>query len=117
MKIAVFVVLAVISLPSYCLPVGDTKGNVTSVRVVHSGVNAGEASFQIFFENQTRDRWGCLASDGYILVRDGGLGVTPESFKMMFSVALAAQATGKVLAVDSSGTDPCINVNTAWMEN
>ncbi len=104
-------------MPSYSLPVGDTKGNVKAVRVVHSAVNNGKASFQIFFENPTRDRFQCLANDGYILVREDGVGVTLESFKMMFSIALAAQASGKVLAVDSSGTDPCINVNIAWIES
>jgi hypothetical protein len=116
-KVLISIVLILITLPSYSLPTGDTVGKVTAVRVVHSGVNNGKASFQIFFENQTRDRFGCLASDGYILVREDGFGVTIESFKMMFSIALAAQASGKVLAVDSSGTDPCINANIVWMEN
>ena len=106
-----------ISLPGYGLPTADTMGKVTSVRVVHSGVNGGKSAFQIWFEDGTRDRWGCLALQSYILVREDGLGVTPDSFKMIFSVALAAQSTGKVLAVDSNGTDPCINANSAWMIN
>lgn len=117
MKILISLILILISMPSYSLSAGDTKGKVKAVRVVHSGVNGGKASFQIWFENQTRDRFKCLSSDGYILVREDGIGVTLESFKMMFSVALAAQASGKVLTVDSAGTDPCINANTIWMEN
>ena len=117
MKLVLFISAILFSLPGYALPTGDTVGNVEAVRVVHSGVNAGKSSFQIWFKNETRDRWGCLANDGHILIREDGAGVTLESYKLLFSTALTAQSTGKVLAVDSSGTSPCINANSAWIIN
>lgn len=117
MKYIVVIFAFVMSSCVCALPVGDTKGNVKAVRVVHSAVNGGKSSFQIYFENATRDRFGCIADDGYVLVREDGIAVTMESFKMMFAIALAAQTSGKVLAVDSSSDNPCINVNIAWMEN
>lgn len=101
---------------TYALPQGDTSGTVSAVRVRNVNANEGIAAFEIWFNSVSRDRWGCLANDGYILVRQNGIGVNAESFQMMFSVALAAQTAGKKLVVDSSGTNPCLNVNNAWME-
>ena len=119
MKILIFLSAIFISISTYSLPVGDTRGNVIAIRVLHANANAGKSSFQIWFDNETHDRWGCIAGNGYVVVREDGEAVTPESYKMLFSTALAAQAAGKILVVDSasSSANPCINANTAWIEN
>lgn len=54
--------------------------------------------------------WLCIVAR----IFDSGHGVTPESFKQLFLIALTVQATGKPLALDTSGTSLCVNVNTGW---
>jgi len=93
-------------------PLGDTQGIVAAVRVRYA--TGSVQSFEVWFSQTQNDRWGCLGG-GPIIVYDNGYGVTAQSYKQIFAIALMAQQTGKVLALDSSGTNPCSNVNTAWI--
>lgn len=109
---------SLISLPFLvsALPLGDTQGKVTAVRV-QPQMN-GSNSFQVWMTDVQNDRWGCLQTNGgYITVYDTGSGNTSESYMQLFAVALTAQRLGKVLALDSAGTAPCSNVNVGWMVN
>lgn len=116
--IRVFLAIFILSVSLFShasVPAGDTSGTVEAVRVKHTG--SGALSFQIWFSTHDQDRWECLKNDGYITVSDQAETVSIESLKLMFSVALAAQVSGKKLALDSSGTNPCVSVNQAWMIN
>lgn len=93
-------------------PLGDTQGTVAAVRVLPAA--GAVKSFEVWFSQTQNDRWNCL-SQGRIVVYENGYGVTSESFKQMFSLAMLAQTSGKPLAFDSAGTNPCSNVNTAWV--
>jgi hypothetical protein len=95
------------------LPLADTQGTVSAVRVVSD--LAGEAAFQVWFSATTRDRFGCIATDGYITVRKANPSLSDENYNRIFAIALAAQSAGKPLALDSGGTDPCFNVSIGWM--
>lgn len=92
------------------LPFGDTHGVVAAVTVDHS-YNRDYDSFLIWFENTENDRWKCIENDGYIRVRTNGVGMNETNFKLMYSMALAALASEKKLAVSHSGSNPCINAN------
>lgn len=95
---------------------GDTQGKVSAVIVDHN-TNRTFNSFIVYFSAMDNDRWQCITNDGYIRVKSNGTGVDTVNYKQLFSVALAAQVSGKKLALDSNGTNPCGNVNTAWMVN
>jgi hypothetical protein len=95
------------------LPVGDTQGTVKAVRTLTPA--AGAHSFEIWFVAAQNDRWGCVQNPGYVRVRENGPSMTSEGFKHIFAIALAAQAAGKVLAVDSNGVDPCNSGVSAYM--
>jgi hypothetical protein len=100
-------------LASAALPTGDTQGVVAAVRVmVPSG---GVHSFQVWFASASNDRWSCVQSNGYVIVSESTLGMTSENYKRIFAIALAAQASGKALALDSASTNPCTSANVAWM--
>ena len=105
--------LSVCAGPTSALPLGDTQGTVSAVRIRPASGTVN--SFEVWFSQVQNDRFGCLGGGGRIVVYDNGSGVTPESFKQMFAVALVAQTNGKTLALDSAGTNPCSNVNTAWV--
>jgi hypothetical protein len=94
------------------LPLGDTQGIVKSVRLGNPA--AGAHTFEIWFESVQNNRWNCFPNPGYVRVRENGPTMTPEAFKQILAIALTAQASGKVLAVDS-GTDPCNNGVTAYI--
>ena len=96
------------------LPVGDTQGAIRAVVIDHT---AGRTynSFLVFMTTVDNDRFTCIGTNGYITIKDNGIGVSPESYKQMFGVALTAQASGRRLAMSSSGADPCNNVNQMWM--
>lgn len=93
-------------------PIGDSQGVVSAVRV--RPLSGSVQSFEVWFSQVQNDRWGCLAG-GSIVVYDNGYGVSAQSFKQIFAIALLAQQTGKPLALDSAGTNPCGNVNMGWM--
>jgi hypothetical protein len=95
------------------VPPGDTQGVVSAVRLRQA--TGGTHSFEIWFSSTSRDRWGCIQSDGYILVSETAAGMTIDNYKRIFAIALAAQVAGKVLALDSAGTNPCTSANMAWM--
>lgn len=97
-------------------PTGDTRGKVETVRVMHNE-GKGTNRFQIWFSSVENDRFNCLSANGYITVREDDPYVTPESYKLMFQIALEAQKTGNTLAVDSSANNSCQSVNQAWMLN
>lgn len=94
-------------------PVGDTQGKVKSVNV--KPVVNGEHKLQVRFSTIENDRWNCHSGQGYIEVTDSSSYVSTEQFKMILSMALSAQASGKSLAFDSPGTDPCTTANMAWI--
>jgi hypothetical protein len=112
-----FLGLALLCAPlsAIALPTADTQGTVSAVRVVLDQV--GEAAFQIWFSATTRDRYSCISADGYVTVRKATTILSDENYDRIFAIALAAQASGKELALDSGGTDPCVNVVVAWMVN
>jgi hypothetical protein len=110
--VSLFTVLASVAFAAP--PMGDTQGRVESVAVDHN-YQRDYNSFLIYMRSVENDRWGCLATDGYIRVKDNGVGVTPDNFKQIFSLAVAAQVAGKRLALSSAGSNPCVNVNGAWM--
>lgn len=95
------------------LPTGDTQGKVSAVRVLNT--SSGGNSFRVYFTSTTSDRFLCIQTNGYITVRENGLSVSPESYKYMYSMALAALTSGKALALDSSASEPCENVNASMM--
>lgn len=97
-------------------PTGDTQGRVEAVAVEHN-YQRGYNSFVIYVADIENDRFGCFAANGYIRVKDSGIGVDQNNFKQLFAVALAAHAARATIALSSSGTDPCNNVNRAWMLN
>lgn len=97
------------------LPIGDTQGVVSAVRV--RNYSAGVQTFEVWFSSTSNDRFGCIQTDGYILVSEAGSAMSAENYKRLFAIALAAQVSGKVLALDSGLGNPCINVNMAWMVN
>ncbi|MGD2117156.1 MAG: hypothetical protein PVG66_02250 [Chromatiales bacterium] len=105
----------IIALPVFAAPQGDTVGTVSAVRVISTNAYGGVSAFEIWLNNPSNDRWGCLPSKDYIVVRENASGVSPESFKMIFTVALIAHQNGKIIALDSSSIDPCTSVNTAWI--
>jgi hypothetical protein len=96
------------------LPLGDTQGVIKAVVTDHN-VQRPYNSFLVFMTSMDNDRFGCIATNGYITVKDTGIGVSPESYRQMFGIALTAQASGRRLALSSSGADPCSNVNQVWM--
>lgn len=99
---------------AYALPTGDTQGMVSAIRVLApvGGVN----SFEVWFSSTSNDRFGCIQGSGYVLVSESTTSMTAQSFKQIFATALAAQAAGKPLALDSwSAGTPCNNVIIAWM--
>lgn len=103
-------------LVSAALPVGDTQGIVTAVRVKIPVSNVH--SFEIWFAAApTNDRWACVAANGWVLIKEDAYGMTLENYKRIFALALAAQASGKEFAIDSPSSSPCVNGNTAWMVN
>lgn len=102
-----------VPLSATALPLADTQGRVAAVRVVSD--QSGGAAFEVWFSSTTRDRYGCLAANGYITVREANFTSSPENYSRIFAIALASQAAGKELALDSSGTDPCFQVSIAWM--
>ncbi|TDF37377.1 hypothetical protein EYS14_14600 [Alteromonadaceae bacterium M269] len=110
------ILLIALTLPTFAnaVPTGDTQGKVSAV-IVHHNFQRGYNSFSIWFNDIQNDRFNCLKDNGYITVRDNGVGVDAVNYQQMFSTALAAQTSGKTLALSSSGTSPCINVNSAWM--
>lgn len=106
-------VLALIPLAANAaLPIGDTQGIVKSVRLGNPA--PGAHTFEIWFSSVENNRWNCFPNPGYVRVRENTPGMTPESFDRIFALALAAQASGQVLAVDS-GSDPCNNGMTAYI--
>jgi hypothetical protein len=106
--------ISLCAVPLICnaLPVGDTQGTVKAIRSLPAA--NGEA-FEVYFSSVTNDRWGCIQSSGKIVVSQSATSVSTESFKRMFAIALAAQASGKQLALDSEGSAPCGRVTIAWM--
>src|SRR5688572_2180820 len=101
-------------LANAALPVGDTQGTVKSVRFLTPAEDAH--SFEIWFDTPVEnDRWSCVATSGYVKVREDGLAMTPDGFKFILSIALAAQLSRKVLAIDGGGSDPCNNSTSAYM--
>jgi hypothetical protein len=107
--------LLCVPLSAAALPLADTQGTVSAVRIVSDLV--GEAAFEVWFSSTTRDRFNCILANGYITVRKATSSLSDENYNRIFAIALAAQASGKELALDSAGTDPCISVNLAWMVN
>jgi hypothetical protein len=95
------------------LPLADTQGAVSAVRVVLD-IDGG-AAFQVWFSSATRDRYGCILTNGYITVRQVTPGLSADNYNRIFALAMAAQASGKELALDSGGSNPCISPNVAWM--
>jgi hypothetical protein len=102
-------------IPLVCdavVPLGDTQGLVAAV--VSKPSASGEA-FEVHFSSVTNDRWGCIQASGKIVVSQSAASVSADSFKRMFAIALAAQSSGKQLALDSDGSNPCARVTMAWM--
>lgn len=109
----VLFLLLLIPLFAAAVPAGDTQGIVSAVRI--KPVSGGVHSFEVWFSATTNDRWGCIQSTGYVVVTETAAAVTPDNYNRIFAVALAAQAAGKTLAMDSGATNPCTSVNMAWM--
>jgi len=110
------ILTVILLLPIYSFaapPTGDTQGKLSAVRILNS--TDGNNSFRLYYSKIDNDRWQCLQNNGYITVRDNGVGVTTESYKQIYSMALTALASGKTLALDSSGTSPCENVNSGMI--
>jgi hypothetical protein len=103
------------ALPTFAaVPTGDTQGRVQSVIVDHNA-QRDYNSFLVFLSSPDNDRWDCISSKGYITVKSNSPGVTQDNYKQMFAVAIAAQASGKRLALSSSSADACNSVNQVWM--
>jgi hypothetical protein len=102
-------------LPSLAmaLPVGDTQGKVSAVRVLNN--TSGSNSLRVYFSTTTNDRFECVKNDGYITIRENGSNVTAVSYEHIYSMALTALASGSVLALDSAASSPCVNVNTSMV--
>lgn len=98
--------LLLIPLLANAVPTGDTQGIVSAVRIrpAVSGVH----SFEVWFSATSNDRWGCIQSDGYVVVSETNAAMTTDNYKRIFAVALAAQAAGKTLALDS-GVNACFD--------
>jgi hypothetical protein len=94
-------------------PLGDIQGTVQSVVVDHN-YQLGYNRFTIYFVQVENDRYGCLSS-GAVTVKDNALGVSPESFRQMFGLALSAQISGRRVGLSQAGSSPCVNVNGAWI--
>lgn len=107
--------LLLLPLLANALPTGDTQGIVSAVRV-KAAVNGAHA-FEVWFAATSNDRFGCIQNDGYVVVSETASAMTPDNYKRIFAIALAAQAAGRTLAVDSGGTNPCESVIVAWMVN
>ena len=114
MKKAILAMALTASTMTNALPLGDTQGKVVAVIIAHN-FDRGYNSFNIWLEETDNDRFDCIKDQGYITVRDNGVGVDSVNFQQLFSTALAAQTSGKTLALSSAGTNPCINVNGGWM--
>lgn len=119
MKKVLFITI-IITLTGYAnisraLPGGDTKGNVAAVKVLNTNNNRGNV-FKVYFSNSINDRWGCIVADSSITVREDSEFVSPATYKQLYSMALTAMASGKVMALDSAGTEPCQNANSGWIE-
>lgn len=108
MAVLVAAVNAVAAVP----PIGDTQGIVAAVRV--RPLAGTVQSFEVWFSQTQNDRWGCVGG-GPIIVYDNGYGMSPQSYKQIFALAVLAQQTGKALALDSAGTNPCSNVSLGWI--
>lgn len=103
------------SIPA--VPAGDWQGTVKSVFVDHNYNRS--SSFRVWisdFGNHDRDN--CLATNGYVRVKIDGTGVNETSYQQLFSLVLAAQASGKTIALAGAGGDlSCENINSGWMTN
>ena len=110
--------LFVFSSQCFALPIGDSQGKVRAVRVVDDNFD-GSHRFQIWFSQNPadidNDRWGCIANPGYVIVNTAQPLISPTTIKMLLSIALTAQATGKKLALDSYDTDSCNNGAHMWI--
>ncbi len=93
--------------------VGDTQGKVKSVNL--KPVINGEHKLQVRFSIVENDRWGCHSGQGYVEVTDASSYVSTDQFKMILSMVLSAQASGKSLALDSPGANQCSMANMAWV--
>lgn len=106
--------LLLLPLLANALPIGDTQGIVSAIRVL-APVN-GVHSFEVWFSSTSNDRFGCIQNYGYVVVSTSTMSMTADSFKQIFATALAAQTTGKPLALDSwSAGNTCSGVIIAWM--
>ncbi len=93
-------------------PIGDTQGKVSSVYL--KPVTNDEHKMRVYFSTDENNRYGCLTNPGYVEITEASQYVSTEQFKMMLSMALAAQASGKSLSIDSpGGEDPCSQGNSA----
>jgi hypothetical protein len=117
MKRTIYLLLCLVPmLVSAALPIGDTQGIVTAVRVKLPVGNVH--SFEVWFAAApTNDRWACVAANGWVLVKEDSPGMTLDNYKRIFALALTAQASGKELAIDSAASSPCVNGIVAWMVN
>lgn len=93
--------------------IGDTQGKVEIVSL--NPVINNEHKFRVHFSTVENDRWNCISGQGYIEISDSSPNVSIEQFKLIVSMALSAQATGKSLAIDSPPTNPCFSGSSAWI--
>ena len=112
-------IFVVLIYPAQCLalPVGDTQGFVKAVRVLGDD-ESGNHRIQIWFETTgyDNDRWGCITSNsGLVLVSTAAPYTSPTVVKMILSVAMTAQVTGKKLALDSTANNSCNTGVYAWI--
>lgn len=113
--LSLYAATLVIGSAAGTVPIGDTQGLVAAVRLLPAG--GGVSTFQVWFSSVSNDRWGCLQNNGFVTVSESNAAVPPDHFKRLFATALTAQATGKELALDSAGANPCSNAVMGWMVN
>jgi hypothetical protein len=91
----------------------DTEGVVS--KIVTMPVVNGKHIVRIYFSSYISDRWGCLQNQGYIEANDATTTLDGKGLDRLLALAATAFATGKMLGIDSPGTNPCTDANMFWL--
>jgi hypothetical protein len=108
------VMLVIVFMCNFSLAAdSDTEGMVSKIATMP--VVNGKHTVRIYFASYISDRWGCLQNQGYIEANDATTSLDGKGLDRLLALAATAFATGKMLGVDSPGTNPCTDANMFWL--
>ena len=117
-KKIITVLFGLLLSPALCFAVGDTQGKITEVKVVADdlcGNNYILIRFSQAVADIDNDRFGCIAGAGYVQFTTSHSQISTTTLALHYSNAMSAQKAQKSLAIDSFGTDSCLNGAHSWV--